>query len=80
MKKILAIVLALVLCMSMMVTASAETELKIYLFGQAQNMDKVLEKFYAESGLDIKLNTCGTPALITAKSCPCSSATKKTAI
>ena len=56
MKKILAIVLTLVLCMSMMVTASAETELKIYLFGEAQNMDKVLEKFYAESGLDIKLN------------------------
>lgn len=56
MKKILAIVLTLALCMSMVVTASAETELKIYLFGQAQNMDKVLEKFYAESGLDIKLN------------------------
>lgn len=57
MKKLLSLVLTLVLCMSVtLCTASAETELKIYLFGEAQNMDKVLEKFYAESGLDIKIN------------------------
>lgn len=56
MKKIVALVLALMLALSVALSASAETELKIYLFGEAQNMDKVLEKFYADSGLDIKLN------------------------
>lgn len=56
MKKIVALVLTLMLALSVTLSASAETELKIYLFGEAQNMDKVLEKFYADSGLDIKLN------------------------
>lgn len=57
MKKFLAMILTLALCVSMLITpACAESELKIYLFGEAQNMDKVLDKFYAESGLDVKLN------------------------
>ena len=57
MKKLIALVLTLALALSLCaVPASAETEVKIYLFGEAQNMDKVLEKFYADSGLDIKLN------------------------
>lgn len=57
MKKLVALIAALALMLSLLVTpAMAETEVKIYLFGQAQNMDKVLEKFYADSGLDIKLN------------------------
>lgn len=56
MKKIVSLALALVMLLSMMTMASAETELKIYLFGEAQNLQKVLDKFYAESGLDTKLN------------------------
>ncbi len=57
MKKLVALLLTLVMALSMVLTtASAETELKIYLFGEAQNMDKVLARFYAESGLGIKLN------------------------
>lgn len=57
MKKLISLAAALVLLLTaLVVPACAETELKIYLFGQAQNMDKVLEKFYADSGLDIKLN------------------------
>jgi len=57
MKKLVALLLALVMTLSLAaVSASAETELKIYLFGEAQNMDKVLTKFYADSGLDTKLN------------------------
>ena len=57
MKKLVALVLALVLTLSLVtVSASAETELKVYLFGEAQNMDKVLNAFYANSGLDTKLN------------------------
>ena len=56
MKKLTAVLLTLCLLLGMIASAAAETEVKIYLFGQAQNMDKVLEKFYADSGLDIKLN------------------------
>lgn len=57
MKKLIALALALVMSLSLVITSAfAETELKVYLFGEAQNMDKVLEKFYASSGLDTKLN------------------------
>ena len=57
MKKLIALALALVMTLSLVVvSASAETELKVYLFGEAQNMDKVLDTFYASSGLDTKLN------------------------
>lgn len=57
MKKLIALVAALVMILTLLVNpVMAETDVKIYLFGQAQNMDKVLEKFYADSGMDITLN------------------------
>lgn len=56
MKKLVSLVLVLCLCLGLLSQAMAASEVKIYLFGQAQNMDKVLEKFYADSGLDLKLN------------------------
>ena len=57
MKKTITLIVALIMMLTMLTSSAlAETEVKIYLFGQAQNMDKVLEKFYADSGLDIKLN------------------------
>jgi len=55
-KKIVALVLVLVMMSAMVVAASAQTELKIYLFGESQNQQKVLDKFYADSGLDVNLN------------------------
>ena len=46
MKKLIALALVLVMTLSLVIaSASAETELKVYLFGEAQNMDKVLDKF-----------------------------------
>lgn len=56
MKKFVSLLLAAAMMLLLVVPACAETEIKIYLFGQAQNMDKVLEKFYEDSGLDIRLN------------------------
>lgn len=56
MKKFVSLLLAVAVMLLLVVPACAETEIKIYLFGQAQNMDKVLAKFYEDSGLDIRLN------------------------
>lgn len=56
MKKLIALALSLLLVLSMVGMASAETELKIYLFGDAENLDKVLDKFYELYDGDIKLN------------------------
>lgn len=57
MKKLVSLLLLLALALCMITaSAMAETEVKIYLFGEAQNMDKVIDRFNAESGLDVKLN------------------------
>lgn len=56
MKKIIALALAL-LMLVLSSAAFAETELKIYMFGEAQNQQKVLDKFYELAPeLDLKLN------------------------
>lgn len=57
MKKLVSFLLVLSMVMAIAIApAFAETELKIYMFGEAKNMDKVVEKFMADSGLDIKPN------------------------
>lgn len=56
MKKLVALVLCALLALSMVGMASAETELKIYMFGESQNLDKVLNRFYEQYEGDLKLN------------------------
>lgn len=56
MKKIVALTLMLALMLTLALGASAQTELKIYLFGESQNQQKVLDAFYEQYDGDIALN------------------------
>lgn len=56
MKRTLAFILSLAMMLTVMVSASAQTELKIYLFNESQNQQKVLDRYYEATGNEISLN------------------------